>query len=170
MFIIELLCLVLISASTCLLRHLGFKKLSLKISLYTIAISLATFVGKRFGHFLAFDFLDLKVLRTNSFLLKKIYSTVISAVGTLILFIILFFLLKRIFAIIDGKLERRLQSVIVDRIWGAIVGLSIGISSESSFFEVAVIVLTVITVFKCMDRSVEYVDNTLTFRTIKNLN
>ena len=60
--------------------------------------------------------------------------------------------------------------MIVDRIWGAIVGLSIGISSGSSFFEVAVIVLTVITVFKCMDRSVEYVDNTLTFRTIKNLN
>ena len=170
MFLFELLCLIFIVASTSLLKLLGFKKVALKLCLYTIAISIANFVGNSFGHFLVSDFLKINVFSTKSLILEKVYSTVISAVGTLILFLILFFILKRIFAVIDGKMERTLQSVIVDRIWGAIGGLCIGITNGSSFFEVAIIVFTVIAVSKCIDKTSTYVDSMLTFRTIRNLN
>ena len=170
MFVLESICLIIIVFSMFLLKILGFKKIALKLCIYTVAISLASFVGKRFGHLLLSDFLKFDGVSAKELLSEKIYSTVISTLGTLILFIILFFLLMRIFAIIDGKMERRLQSVIVDRIWGAIGGLTIGVSCGKSFFEVAIIVFTVITVLKCIDKSSTNVDDMLIFRTIKNLN
>lgn len=170
MLIFELICLFLIGALTCLLKLLGFKKVALKTCLYTVAISVAIFVSKRFGNFLVSDPLKINAFSSKSLISEKIYSTVISAVGTLILFIILFFMLKRIFAVIDGKMERTLQSMIVDLIWGAIGGLCIGITNGSSFFEVAIIVFTVIAVSKCLDKTSTYVDSMLTFRTIRNLN
>lgn len=88
---------------------------------------------------------DSKLLEKS--VIEKINSTVVTLVGTIILIISLNIMLKQMFRIVDGRLEKSLYVEIMDRIRGAVDGLfvlyKIGNVSLESHIEIPPCEITV---------------------------
>ena len=170
MNILDWICLAIIGAAVVVCSIKGLRKIFFKISAFVLSILIAEFIGSRIGYFLLSDLIHINLPTLDSDVTEKISNTIISTLGTLIVFLLLFFILKKIFAIVEGRLERKLHSVIVDRILGALTGLFFGVAFVFVFTEVVVIIFTAISAIKRDIEVFKYVDNSIIFKFFRNLN
>ncbi len=166
MSILDYICIALIGGSVVICALKGLKKIIFKIAAFVISVILAKLVGGKIGHLLLSDIININFGSLSS----EINGRIISILGTLIVFILLFIFLKLIFKVVEGKMGQNIQSLIVDRLLGALVGFFIGVAIVLVFTEVVDIVLSVISLFKRDADVFDVVDNTIIFRLVRNLN
>ncbi len=166
MNILDCVGIILIISSVAICVFKGFKKIIFKLAAFAIAMVLAKFIGQSFGNLLLSDFIKFDIGSVSD----KVNNTIISILGTLIVFVLLFVFLKLIFKVVEGKFEKNIQSVIVDRLCGALVGFVLGVAVVFVFTEIVSIVLAIVATIK-RDASVfKIADNSMIFRLVRNLN
>ena len=166
MNILDIICIAIIAACMMICLIKGFKKVIFKLSSFVIAMILAKLFGNRIGKALLSKIIDIDIGAFSD----KLNSAIISALGTLIVFVMLFVLLRLIFKVVEGKMERSIRSVVVDRLWGALTGFIIGVAFVFVFTETVYIILTTVSAIKCSTEAVEYIDKTIIFKFFRNLN
>ena len=169
MTVLDWIRLVVICVAVVLCAINGKRKTVFRICAFAIVIIMAKLVGARLGKILLSDIVKIKENSLGFTLSEKFYSTLISTLGTLIVFLILFFILKKIFSIVEGKMERKLHSVIIDRLCGTLDGLFFDVAAVV-VNKIVVVIFTVISVVRCDREHPEYVDNTSIFKLSRNLN
>ncbi len=166
MNILDFICIAIMGASIVICSIKGLKKLVFKVSAFIIATIMAKLLGNKFGNLLLSKVIDFDV----GALSDKFNDTIISVLGTLIVFLLLFIILKMLFRIVEGKMERSIQSIIVDRLLGALTGLFIGVAFVFVFTEIVYMILTAVSVIRRDTEAISFIDNTIIFKFIKNLN
>ncbi len=166
MNIFDCIGMALIALFVAVFAFKGCKKLIFKFAAFAIAMIFAKLIGQKFGHFLLSDFIKLDIGELSD----KVNGTIISVLGTLILFLLLFVFLRLIFKVVEGKFEKSIQSVIVDRICGALVGFVLGVAVVFVFTEIVSIVITIVATIKCDTEIFDIVDNSIIFKLSRNLN
>ncbi len=166
MNILDYISLAFICAAIVFCSFKGIKKVIFKTAAFVISIIVAKLIGEKFGDLLLSEIIDLDV----GILSEKVNGTIIAVLGTLILFVLLFVFLRLIFKVIEGKYEKNMQSMIVDRILGALVGFFIGVAVVFVFTEVVDIVFTVIATIKQDTDIFDLIDDSIIFTLLHNLN
>ncbi len=163
---LDYICIALIGCSSLICAIKGLKKIFFRLAAFVISVILAKLVGNKVGYFLLSDVIDVNLGSASS----EINNRIISILGTLIVFALLFVFLKLIFKVVEGKMGQNIQSRIIDRLLGALVGFFIGVAVVLIFTEAVSIVLTVISLLKGDVDAFEIVDNTIIFKLVRNLN
>lgn len=141
------------------------KLLSMTLSL-AVALLVAKLTGRIFGKFLLSKVINLNI-SSLSFGVSFALTTLI---GTIVVFLQLFFMLRLIFKIVDGKMEKDLYSLVLDRLNGALAGFFIGVSVVFSFTELVFAVLAIITLAKNDIHTADRADRSVIFKLARNLN
>lgn len=150
MSVFDYICLAVIAFSTIICAAKGLRKIVFKLC----AIALAVIVSKYLGEML----------------LDAVNITLTPAIGMFVVFLFFYIIFKLIFKIIEGKLADGVQSIVIDRLLGALVGLFVGTAIVFVFTEVIDIVGAVASIFDLDTEFFDAVDNTVIFRLIRNLN
>ena len=135
--------LALIGVCVVFCVYKGFNNRIFKSLSFAYICILACCLGSKYGKLLIpdIDFIDIENKLMERHITEKINSAIVSALGTIILIISLNILLKQIFKVVDGRLEKTLYVEIMDRICGAVDGLfvlyEIGSISIESKIEVS---------------------------------
>ncbi len=166
MAILDYICIALVCASIVICTLKGLKKIFFRIAAFGISVILAKLIGSKIGHFLFSDVININL----GSLSEKISNKIISVFGTLLVFILLFIFLKLIFKVVEGKMGNNIQSLVVDRLLGALVGFVIGVAVVLVFTEAVDIVFTVISLIKRDAEVFDVIDNTIIFKLVRNLN
>lgn len=125
MDIIFLVNLALVGICVIFCVYKGFKSKIFKSLSFAYICVFATCIGSKYSKLLLpnFNVIDIENNLLEKSLTEKINSTIVTLVGTIILIISLNIMLKQIFKIVDGRLEKSLYMEIMDRIRGAVDGL-----------------------------------------------
>ncbi len=166
MNILDYICLILLCASVVICAIKGLKKIIFRVAAFVISMILAKLLGNKIGTLLLSDIIRLDI----GSLSDTVNGTIISLLGTLIVFLLLLIVLKLIFKVVEGRMGQNIQSMIIDRLCGALVGFFIGVAVIFVFTEIVDIVFTVISLFKNDTEIFELADNTIIFRLFRNLN
>ncbi len=158
MNILDIICVAVIALSTIICLFKGFKRIIFKICSFVIAMYVAKIFGCRLGNFLLSFFSTEGNNVIDPALLEKLSSSMVSAIGTGIIFIVLYIILRLVFKIIAIKTERSAGSVIIDRLLGAVLGLLLGTAIVFVFTEIAEFVLSAIAYFKGEQEVLEIVN------------
>lgn len=140
MNILDGICLFIIGFSVMLSLVCGTKKIKLKIYSFLTIIFTSVFLGNKMSGILFSDIVKTYGLKVESAFVKAAVNILASALGTLLIFLCLFRILKRIFAIVDGKIERSLNCIIIDTLLGAMTGLC---DASLFIFSLMVIIIAV---------------------------
>ena len=169
MNILELICLIISGASVVFCSVKGLKRSAFKISAFVVVIIFAKGIGKRFGYFLLSDIIYKKIADMDVGVSESTGNTLVSAFGTLTVFILLLFILKRIFALVEGKMKPSLQYVITERILGA-AELFKNPSFVLTFTPIVMVNLTSVTFEKKDIGIVNNIDSSINIKYSRNLN
>lgn len=164
MTVLDWICVAILGVSTVFCTFKGFRKLIFKTIAFVLAIMLAKLIGLYLGKAVTSGIINFGGVS------KQLSHTFISALGTIIAFLLLSFILKKIFNIVDRKIEPNIQSAITNRILGALAGLFLGTVFVLAFAEIVVTVFTVASMLKSSSEPLEYIDNTIIFKFFRNLN
>ncbi len=164
MGIFDYICMALVGASVVICALKGMKKVFFKMAAFIISVILAKLVGSKIGHLLLSGIIDIEAPSS------KLSGKIVSVLGTLIVFVLLFVFLKLIFNVVEGKMGHSIQSLIVDRLLGALVGLFIGVAVVLVFTEIVTVVFTVIALVKRDNDVFDITDSNIIFRLVRNLN
>ena len=105
----------------------GFKKKSFKKLAFIYAVVLACFVARSYSGLLLVD-VDIIHLESELFgeaWTEKINSAIVIVLGTIIMTVELHIMLKLIFRVVDGNMDKDIYTVVMDRLRGAVDGLFI---------------------------------------------
>ncbi len=169
MNILDIICLVIIAASVIICTLNGLKKIIFKICSFFLAMLLAKFLGFKFGNFILPEAIKDNQL-FGAELSEKINDSIASVVGTIIILVVSFIILRLIFKVIEFKLGSNLQSIVINRLLGALVGLFAGVAVVLAFTEVVNIVASVAAFINQGDVFFDAIDNSVIFRFFRNLN
>ena len=170
MNILDWISLAIIGISVVICAMKGLKKVIFRVCAFAVAAIMAKLLGARLGNFLLSDIITFDKSKLDADASEKIYNTLISTLGTLIVFLTLFFILKKIFRVVEGKMGRSLQSIVIDRLCGALVGLFLGVAFVFVFTETVSIVFATISLIKRDTQIYLYIDNSIIFKLFRNLN
>ena len=166
---LDILCLVIISASIVICTLKGLKKIIFKVCAFFLAMLLAKLFGFKVG-----DLVIPELVKDNklfgSEMAKKINDSIASVVGTIIIFIVSFVILRLIFKIVEFKLGSSMQSIVINRLLGALVGLFAGVAVVLLFTEVVNIIASVSAFVDQGDVFFDAIDNSVIFKFFRNLN
>ena len=140
MNILDWISLMLIGAFVVFCVFKGLKRLSFRLCAFIVAMLMAKLSGHYLGDFLLSDIIQIESGLFGEKLTEKINDVLVSLLGTLILFIWLSVLLKRIFAIVEDRMERSYRVAFIDKIWGALTGIFDGMAFAFVFTEIVTIV------------------------------
>ncbi len=169
MNILELIGLVIIGTVVVFFSVKGLKKTAFRISAFVAIILLAKLIGKKVGHFLLSNIVYAKITNLNIEISEGTGDTIISALGTLTVFLLLFFILKKIFAVVEGKMKPSLQSVIAERIFGA-SGLFENVAFVLTFMKIVMLNFISVTDIKRDFQHLKSKDNSIIYRFARILN
>ncbi len=166
---LDILCLVIISASIVICTLKGLKKIIFKVCAFFLAMLLAKLFGFKVG-----DLVIPELVKDNklfgSEMAEKIDDSIASVVGTIIIFIVSFVILRLIFKIVEFKLGSSMQSIVINRLLGALVGLFAGVAVVLAFTEVVNIIASVSVFVDQGDVFFDAIDNSVIFKFFRNLN
>ncbi len=166
MTFLDFLCIAIIVVFTAICAFKGMKKIIFRMVAFIVAMLVAKLLGYKIGNFLLSDIIQIDIGPVSN----RVKETIISVVGTLLLFVILFIFLRLIFKVVEGKFEKNIQSIIIDRLCGALVGFLLGISIVFVFTEVVDAVLAVIAFVKKDIEVFNIAEESIIFRLFRNLN
>ncbi len=166
MTVFDYICFVIIGAAVMLCAFKGLRKIIFRLAAFIVSMIVARLIGDKIGNLLLSDVIQIDIGPIS----EKIKSTIISSLGTLVVFILLFIFLKLIFKVVEGKFDQNINSVIIDRLCGALVGFFLGVAIVFVFTEVVDIVITIIATFKKDGEIFDFVQKSIVFRLLRNLN
>ena len=169
MNVLDILSLVFILASVAICTLKGLKKIVFKICSFFLAMLLAKLLGFKVGELVIPELVkDNKLF--GSEMAKKINDSIASVVGTIIIFLASFIILRLIFKVVEFKLGSSMQSIVINRLLGALVGLFAGVAVVLVFTEVVNIVASVAAFIGQGDIFFDAIDNSVIFKFFRNLN
>ena len=175
MNILDCVCAVIIMAVVFLGAMHRQNKLVIKLCAFAASI-IAIGISMMFASkFLLPNAVEIKNIRTNFsgiYFAEKIGRTgfVVSIFEAMFIFVPLFILLKKMFAIVSGKIGRSIRCVIIDTILGALAGLMTG-TAFLFVFKKIVIIIRRVDVFKKTEKSCDLIaKSSLSYELVRNLN
>ena len=150
MNVFDYISLAVIAFFTIICAIKGLRRMIFKLCAITLAILISKYCGE--------------------WLLEKANISLDSAIGLFVIFLLSYIILRLVFKIIEGKLDKTVRSILIDRLLGALVGFFVGLAVIFAFIEVVDIVGTVASLFNKDYEFFHLVDNSVIFRWTRNLN
>lgn len=171
MDIIYFINLALVGLCVVFCVYKGFKSKLFKSLSFAYICVLAGCLGSKYSGLLLpnIDFVDLENNIFGKSLTEKINSAAVNLLGTIILVISLNIMLKQIFKVVDGRLEKSLYVEIMDRIRGAVDGLFVLYKIGNISIDSNTMVYTEITARFLPDKFI-FRKNTDIHKLVRNLN
>jgi len=123
MIIFEILCLVLIACCVVLCLRKGHKRLAFRICSAVLVMLMAQYLGTHIGDLMLPDLIKDPRGVLGDELLDKINDSLASILGTIILFLTFLIILKQMFRIIEGRMNKNIQKIIAHRVLGTLNGI-----------------------------------------------
>lgn len=171
MNILGFICFAALISSVFLFMIKKYRHIIFGLYPFFIAISISKLIGTQLGNFLFSDILKIRLNNiSDTALANKVRIFSASTLGTVTAFITLLFILKKIFLVVEGKMEASVYIIVIDRLYGALIGMLFNNVFAVAVSEIAITVFSAAYMFKQASHLVEYEDNTSVFRFIRNLN
>ena len=168
---LDIICLVIIAISVivCLLK--GFKNIIFKLCSFVIAMYVAKLFGARLGNELFTYFLsNSDQTGVNASFLEKLSESMVSAIGTGLIFTVLYIVLRLVFKLFTLNIGKDFGSVLADKLLGAVIGLLVGIAIVFIFTEATDFVVSTVAYFKKDGAVFDIMNDSKIFNFFGNLN
>ena len=167
---LDIICLVVIAVSViiCLLK--GFKNIFFKLCSFVIAMYVAKIFGARVGNALLMHFTNTDKETIGASFVEKLSESMVSAIGTGLLFFVIYILLRLIFKITFIGIGKDVGSVVADRLLGGLIGLFVGVAIVFIFTELTDFIVSTVAYFKQDNAVYDIINSSKIFKFFGNLN